>query len=579
MTAFYEKIKKNWYWYLVAAILFCEAGVFLFCGDNSYIAIHDNLDLFVAHFKILSLNHAFFAQNTQLPMLGGVSRDTLGSEWSLYNILYFLLPSFWAYMTGYLIKIIIGFLSFLLLAKDIYGKNYIKYRPIAVITGFAFAIIPVFPAYSISFASIPLAVLILRKLYKDPKKVWYVALFLYPLISYFSYFGFFILAYLVCGLIILWIRDRKLSLSLLLSVPVLSLGYVCFEYRLFREMLFGDVVTIRSTMLNADSTISQVMTSVWSVFREGIFHAQASHMYIVLPVCLVFFFCINIRYLQKREWKALRLDSFNLVMGLIVFNCLIYGLYDLKAFRDLFETLLPPLKGFQFSRTVFFNPFLWYAALFLCLKRLYDNQKPIFKKVANLIAVFAMLAVLLAPAVYNDFYYTCYYNAYKIIKQKEVSNLNFREFYSEDLFQEIKEDIGYNGEESVAYGMHPAVLQYNGISTLDGYLGFYSVEYKEKFRKIIAPALDQSEEFQTYFDDWGARAYIFSGAGENTYQPLKKLDLKDQNLYIDTKAFKELKGTYIFSRVELANAEELGLTLVKQYSEKTSPYIIYLYQI
>ena len=36
----------------------------------------------------------------------------------------------------------------------------------------------------------------------------------------------------------------------------------------------------------------------------------------------------------------------------------------------LFETLIPPLTGFQFNRTLYFNTFLWYALLFLVLKRL-----------------------------------------------------------------------------------------------------------------------------------------------------------------------------------------------------------------
>ena len=31
-------------------------------------------------------------------------------------------------------------------------------------------------------------------------------------------------------------------------------------------------------------------------------------------------------------------------------------------------------------------------------------------------------------------------------------------------FSEIKKQIGYNGEWSVAFGMHPAVIEYNGCN-------------------------------------------------------------------------------------------------------------------
>ncbi|MFI3215128.1 MAG: DUF6044 family protein, partial [Eubacteriales bacterium] len=157
---------------------------------------------------------------------------------------------------------------------------------------------------------------------------------------------------------------------------------------------------------------------------------------------------------------------------------------------------------------------------------------------------------------------------------------NFEEFYSVELFDMMKEDMDYTSENAVAYGIHPAVLHYNGITTLDGYLGLYTQEYKEEFRKIIAPALEQSEEFRLYFDDWGARAYIYSGAGENTYNPLRNLDVGDTNLYIDVDAFTNLGGTYIFSRIELSNATDLGLELVKAYENReVSPYIIYVYQV
>ena len=44
-----------------------------------------------------------------------------------------------------------------------------------------------------------------------------------------------------------------------------------------------------------------------------------------------------------------------------------------------------------------------------------------------------------APCVEVTFYYTCYYNVYRFVKQKPVDMLNYHEFYSEDLFTLIKD--------------------------------------------------------------------------------------------------------------------------------------------
>lgn len=573
-----EKIKKNWYLIVVIGFVFIQAMVFLIFRKESYIAIHDNLDLFVAHLQIMKLNHAFFTHDTLLPMLGGISRDTFGSEFSLYNILYFLLPNFAAYLTGYFLKIGIGFFSFLLLARDVYKEKYVTYKPVLFLLALAFGLIPVFPTYGIAFTSIPLVIYLLRRIYREPKWYLFLLLFAYPFVSYFSYFGFFILGYMVCSVIILWVKDKKFPKWIALSVIVLSLGYVGFEYRLFKQMLFESAPTIRAGIAGEDLAFGEVVKSILSVFTNTIFHAQDSHMYVVLPVCVVGILMINFFYIKKKTYRKIITDTCNLTLLFILFNCIVYGLYDCKGFRDLFELILPPLKGFQFNRTLYFNSFLWYALLFLVLKRLYDTEKTAWKKFANVIALIAVCIVMLEPQVYNDFYSTCYNQAYKILKKKDTTTLNYREFYSEKLFAKIKEDIGYQSEWAVAYGMHPAVLQYNGIATLDGYLGLYTEEYKKAFRSVIAPALEQSEEFKAYFDDWGARAYLYSGSGENTFQPLRELTVSDHSLYMNTEAFKKLGGTYLFSRIELDNSVEQKLILIGTYTDESSPYTIYVYQ-
>ena len=574
-----EYLIEKWFLVFIGLLLFMQTVVFLIFRENSYIQVHDNLDLFVSQLQIMKNTDTFFAQNAVLPMLGGISRDTFGSEFSLYNILFYLLPTFWAYMAGYALKIVFGIFSFCLLAKDIYQEQYKTYRPLVLVLGTAFGLIPVFPAYGIAFTSVPIIVFLLRRIYIKPNGWLFLGVFLYPLLSYFSYFGFFILAYIVCAIIILWIKDKHFPKGIMASLLVLAAGYIVFEYRLFKEMLFSDVVTIRGSIVNGDLSFVENIRSIWDVFCHAQFHSQDSHAYFVLPVCVAGLLIINFCYIRQKEYKKILTDSCNLTFGFIIFNCLIYGTYDWKAFRDLVEALIPQLTGFQFNRTLYFNTFLWYALLFLIVKRLYDTRKKWCLWIANGMVMIAAVIVMFAPQMYNDFYHTCYYNAYAIIKQTQVKDLNYREFYSVDLFEKVKEEIGYNGEWSAAYGMHPAVLHYNGIATLDGYLGMYSQEYKEKFREVIAPALDTAEGNRVYFDDWGARAYLFSGSDENTYVPYRDLGLTDCSLQINPEAYKELGGKYIFSTIEISNAKELNFDLIVACTEEKSPYTIYVYEV
>lgn len=573
-----KKCFKHWYLFLIGAFFVCTAVVYAVFGEGSYLAVHDNLDLFIPQFQMMKDTGSFFAHHVDVPFLGGVSRDNLPSEWSLYSMFFMVLPSYTAYIAGYLAKVAVAVVSVWLLARDWYGEDYTKYRCPVMLMGFAYGILNLFPAFGIPFASIPLVLFLLRRIYKEPKLWLYAALFCYPFLSYFSYFGFFILAYLVVAIIWLGIRDKKVSLPLLLSLFVLGAGYVVFEYRLFGVMLFNHTETIRSTMVEADLTAGEILSQIVDVWKNGMFHAESVHTWFVLPVCVLYFFYRNIRYITEKNVRGIFHDIFNLFMLLLVFNSVIYGIYNWGSFRGLVETVLPPLKGFQFNRTVFFNPFLWYAAFFVILQRMYGLHKKAFIFLANGMALFAVALILLTPTKYNDLYATCRNRAYELIKGKISDDMSYGEFYSTGLFDQIKEDIGYQGEWSAAYGIYPAVLEYNGIATLDGYLGFYSEEYKEDFRKVIAPALEREEPSRGYYDDWGARAYLYSGTDITSVNPSKTVGAVQDCIYIDAQAFEDLGGRYIFSRKELTNAEEAGLAFLKSYASEESPYVIYLYE-
>ena len=567
-------------WYLIAAAGFILFAALVFCifGESSIISVHDNLDLFVAQFQMLKNTDSFFAHDAYVPFLGGISRDNLPSEFSLYTMLYMILPSYWAYVAGYLLKIIIAIFSVILLAGDFCGEKYEKYKPLVYMTGLAYGILNVFPAFGIPFASIPLAVYLVRKIYKTPSFKWYLALFLYPLVSYFSYFGLFILAYMAVSLIWLWIRDKKFPLRILLAILVLSAGCIAFEYRLFGVMLFGEEETIRSTMEAGSFGFSEIVKTILEGFTKGMFHAESVHTYLVMPLSLLYFLYLNIGYIRNKNGKGIFHDTFNLLMLVLVFNSVVYGVYYFEPFRRLVETVCPPLTGWQFNRTIFFNPFVWYAAFFLVLKRMYDTDKKLLKYAANSLSVLAVLIIVFSGTRYNDLYHTCEAKAYELLKGKQSNDLSYEEFYSTDLFEKAKEDLQYCGQWSAAYGFHPAILEYNDIATVDGYLGFYEQYYKVDFRKVIEPALERVPETREYFDSWGARAYLYSGTDLSIVAAVRDYQVTDHDIYIDIDAFKAIGGRYIFSRIELSNAEEAGLVLAGVYTDESSPYTLYVYQ-
>jgi len=585
-----KRIVQNRYIILVSLIMIIQLATFLMAGkSHTYIGVHDNLDIHITDYKLLKDNNAFFSHGQTIPLLGGIDRNFLLSEYYAYSWLYMFLPNFAAYITGYFLKILIALFSGILLCKDILGDKYKEHEWAVVLFSFIYGLLPLYPAFSFSFASLPLLIFIIRKIKNSGKKIYYLMAFLYPTLSYFTFFGPFILGYIFIYFIYLLIKEKKINFRILLAMALISISYILIEYRLFALIFGSGQATIRDTMLIENLSASEILQSIFNVFVNNIFHCNDLHKIIVLPIFVISFAEINIGHIRKKEFKQLITDPFNLIFFFIVANCIIYGLYNSKGVRTAFETIVPPLKGWQFNRTVFFNPLLWYAESLVAMIRFSDYlasagfKKTGFDAFLHLLPEITTLLVLLSvigtQSLYNDFFNTCYVNTWEKVTGKKSETLSYGDFFSEDLFDDIKKDINYNGEYSVAYGFHPAVLSYNKIATLDGCLSYYYQSYKDSFRKVIAPALSESQAARSYYDDWGARAYIFSGTDYGIWNPRRTLNVEDKRLLIDKSAFEHLNGKYVFSRIELSNYDEAGFKLINKYSDPNSPYTIWVYSL
>lgn len=67
MKKIFKKILENWHIVIITGLLLAEAAVFIGFGEKSYITIHDNLDLFIPHLKMLQLTGSFFSHGVTLP--------------------------------------------------------------------------------------------------------------------------------------------------------------------------------------------------------------------------------------------------------------------------------------------------------------------------------------------------------------------------------------------------------------------------------------------------------------------------------------------------------------------------------
>jgi hypothetical protein len=158
---------------------------------------------------------------------------------------------------------------------------------------------------------------------------------------------------------------------------------------------------------------------------------------------------------------------------------------------------------------------------------------------------------------------------------------SFKTFYEKNIFEDIKKFIGKDPSmyRVMSLGIHPAVSQYNGFYTLDGYVANYPLEYKHEFRKIISGELNKDFILKNYFDNWGSRCYAFSAELGKNFMFDKRAQKKVEQLNFDLDAFKKMGGEYIISAVEINPNNNPEYILQKTFESKDSFWKIYLYQI
>ena len=153
------------------------------------------------------------------------------------------------------------------------------------------------------------------------------------------------------------------------------------------------------------------------------------------------------------------------------------------------------------------------------------------------------------------------------------------------LFPYAWEAVENTGEEPqdyrvVSLGIDPAAALYHGFYCLDGYSNNYSLEYKHRFREIIAPELDKSEYLEDSFDHWGNRCYLFSAECPG-YYTIEKGGFYFQDYTIDAESLRQLGGSYLLSAAYIDHSEDTGLELMRPeaFETENSYYRIYLYRV
>ena len=552
---------------------------YILLGDKAYYRQHDFFDAeVVGHF--LSTKHLFAPLNNIVPEIITGAKMLSIQPSSFTSLCFFVVfPLVTAVMMLTLFTAILSYTGMFLLLNKTFNS---KYTIVSVIVSFCFAILPFYPTYCLSAMGIPLLAWALWNLYEQKHiKGSLITVFFFTLSSSVILTGYFLLVIIGIWFLVLFVKRHKSTKYIFISVLIMVTTYIVT----FRNTVWG--MFLSGTVSHRDDPAriygySDFSDTFWNIFKYGQYHVASVHTYIMAfsfaAICagIVFIF---LKKLKSSDVSIIKKSALIWMVGLFI---AIMAAFLKSKVGVEFQGKLGIFRSVQFDRVYWLYPTLWYYLLgtscYLSLKYIECIFKNKSIKIA-LSTVFMLVALLFTVNSINKHNPEYLASLDRMITKNESTYLSVEDFYEPTLFEQIAEDIGMPKKDYRvgSLGIAPAAAIINGFYTIDTYTTSYDLEYKLKFRKIIASELEQNDTIKGYFDNWGSRCYLFADELGTDYIIRDDSHITVVDLDYDFEVMKKMNCKYIISAVEIKDTPEISR--INTYSREGGKFVLRLYEI
>ena len=568
---FCKKKSDQFYIFVGSIILLLCYIFFLISGEEIIVNMHDQLDGEIVYYMLRAKSLRSVLATEFPQFMDGNAEVTVASFGTL--LFYLVSSPVYAFISNMFFIRLVAFISLFYLLR-----KYDVEKEICFLVAMVFSFLPLYSVYGLSCMGIPLVWLSVIYLSEGKNKFGLGGIALYGIFSSLVLAGFAVLTVFIIYIVVQMLLRRKNMIGLIWGFLELTFIYVITNINLIKLLILKD-----SSFLSHKTDYKLTSSSFWSEFTEilinGQFHAVSLHKYII-PVILVTSCLIIVKHKKVREHKVLKkqFEVWVILISLIVMIAMIHAAFLSEIGRKARIALFSgsALLGFQFDRVYWLYPALWYVVFGISLSIVYNLLK---NGINYCLAVIISGILWCVPAMYVAKYSDITHNFMSGILNKDQAD-TWENVYAEDLYSEIADyiDKDQSSYHVVSIGIHPSVALYNGFYCLDGYSNNYDLAYKRQFGEMMQSELEKNESISHYFWDWGNRCYLYPAELEGNCF-LGKDNGYSIDLDIDINALKQMGGNYIFSAVNIDNADELGLDFKKYFENENSYYGIYLYEI
>lgn len=573
----------------LAVLLLLVPGWIL--GEHAVIAYHDQLDGEMIAY-LLRAKH--LGDGEVLPeFMGGAAKTALTPPAPGCVLLFVGGHGLLAFFVMQFLGCLVGYVGMYLLGREVTGREL----PSVLAAGL-YAALPFLPVYGLSQYGLPMLLWCVLQLRKDRQgksafsTVFYAVVYaaFFALNSSLVLAGFAVLAVFAVGIAgeALRMRRRKQikkqfkKLAALAGMwLVMCVVYVLTNLSLLRQILgMGESVTSHKAEY---ALAAEGFLRGWAEgFLHGGQHSQDYHLYLLAAVAVTLVWTVL-------RGKIRQMSLARVILYGLCCNAVLAGIAAgwNSSVGVALRKHLGALGAFQLDRVLWLSPCLWYLILACGVTLILEAWRE-EGRAARLQA--CVCCVLTAAAVGVTGLLILKNSDFKSNVQKlrnqDYPVMSYADYYAVGVMEQVEEflyqttGLEQSAYRTVSLGIDPAAALYHGFYCLDGYSNNYSLEYKHRFREVIAPALEASDYLRAYYDEWGNRCYLF-GSECPGYYTIQKNGFYFTHLELDVEALRGMGCNYLFSAAYIANGEELGLKLLREepFQTEESYYYIYLYEV
>ena len=540
-----------------------------FLSKNSYIQILDVLNAEFLYNHLLKINNKLFHLNQFEEIknvIDGWKLLYVHSQFKLIKIFFYFFDSYYAYVLHSIFIRSLGFFGIKLLFKEFFKK--IQNQNLIFLT---FALLPGLTIFGGCLWALPLLIWGFLQLEKGFKTKGIISILIYLITS--SPYQFpFILLIIFLYFIYTFIKERKLNHGIIFGGLFFFITGIILEFNLLIGVFTNDIELISHRTYNYyNIKFPSILGILYQYFKIPLFGEYNPSQFFTLPILFLTFF-----YFYKTKEKH--------QIKIIFYYSLIFLFTSLKIFTPQILSLeIPILTTFNIEKKIlYFIPICFFLILGYVLSNLKRNR---IITIA-LISLF-VINILRNPEIsYNFlgkeshvFLDEDYFFKGKLFGDKskskyfnidEFSNLNYDNYFSQDLFKEIKYYINkpLDNFRILNVGISPSVTLYNGFHNMDAYLSNHSNIYNLEFDKL-------QDEYSTRFQH--KLRIKYEGYEDICNNCTINDPVKNIKLNLKKEVAKKMKIDYVFSAFLITNSKETGLEFIKKFSNNI--YNVYIYKI